>query len=183
MKTKKLTTSAIMVALAAVLMFVSKVIPAPWLQGGSITLASMVPIIAVSVIYGSKWGLISGFVYSLIQLISGFYPPPTQDFLSFTLVVLLDYIIAFSVLGISGFFYKLTGSKKLSIPISGMITVFIRYICHILSGILIWGVYAPEGQTVLWYSLTYNGSYMIPEIIITGVVLYLLSDFIKSKIQ
>lgn len=183
MKTKKLTTSAIMVALAAVLMFVSKVIPAPWLQGGSITLASMVPIIAVSLIYGSKWGLISGFVYSLIQLISGFYPPPTQNFLSFTLVVLLDYIIAFSVLGISHFFYKLTGSKKISIPISGMITVFIRYVCHILSGILIWGVYAPKGQTVLLYSLTYNGSYMIPEIIITGVVLYLISDFIKSRIQ
>ncbi len=181
MKTKKLTTSAMMVALAVVLMFVSKIIPAPWLQGGSITLASMVPIIAVSLLYGTKWGLVSGFVYSLIQMLTGFYAPPVQDFLSYILVVLFDYVVAFSVLGLASFFYNIFGKKKWAISLSGVIVTILRYICHIFTGIVIWGVYAPEGQTVLWYSLTYNGSYMIPEIIITGVVLALMSNFLTSK--
>ena len=66
-KTKKLTTSALLVALSTVLMFVSKMIPAPWLQGGSVTIASMVPIIVISIIFDVKWGLLSGFVFSLIS--------------------------------------------------------------------------------------------------------------------
>ena len=180
-KTKKLTISAIMVALSAVLVIISKLIPAPWLQGGSITLASMVPIIAASIILGTKWGVVCGFVFSLIQMMTGFYPPPTQTFLNFLLVVLLDYVIAFGVLGLAGMFYRMLGKKVWSVTISGVIVTFLRYICHILSGILIWGVYAEEGQTVLAYSITYNGSYMIPEIIITGVVLSLISNMILKQ--
>ena len=180
-KTKKLTISAIMVALSAVLVIISKLIPAPWLQGGSITLASMVPIIAASIILGTKWGVVCGFVFSLIQMMTGFYPPPTQTFLNFVLVVLLDYVIAFGVLGLAGMFYRMLGKKVWSVTISGVIVTFLRYICHILSGIFIWGVYAEEGQTVLAYSITYNGSYMIPEIIITGVVLSLISNMILKQ--
>ena len=180
-KTKKLTISAIMVALSAVLVIISKLIPAPWLQGGSITLASMVPIIAASIILGTKWGVVCGFVFSLIQMMTGFYPPPTQTFLNFLLVVLLDYVIAFGVLGLADMFYRMLGKKVWSVTISGVIVTFLRYICHILSGILIWGVYAEEGQTVLAYSITYNGSYMIPEIIITGVVLSLISNMILKQ--
>jgi len=181
--TKKLTTSAIMLALSVVLSFISKIIPAPWLQGGSITLASMVPIIVVSLMYDLKFGLICSFAYSLIQIMSGFYHPPTQDFLSFTLVVLLDYVFAFGVLGLSSLFYKLLGKKIYSIPISGAIVTILRYICHIFSGVLIWGVYAKEGQSVLSYSLIYNGTYMVPEIIITTVVLALLAGFIQKTIK
>ena len=182
-KTKKITTSAIMIALSAVLVIISKLIPAPWLQGGSITFASMVPIIIASLLLGTKWGLLSGFVFSLIQMMTGFYPPPTQTFLYFILVVLLDYTIAFGVLGLANFFYKLFYEKIWAIPLSGIIVTALRYICHIISGVLIWGVYREEGQGVWAYSLTYNGSYMIPEIIITGVVLVLLSKFIKKQIN
>ncbi len=180
-KTKKLTISAIMVALSAVLVIISKLIPAPWLQGGSITLASMVPIIAASIILGTKWGVVCGFVFSLIQMMTGFYPPPTQTFVNFVLVVLLDYVIAFGVLGFAGVFYRIFGGKVWAVTISGVIVTFLRYICHIFSGILIWGVYAEEGQSVLAYSITYNGSYMIPEIIITGVVLSLISNMILKQ--
>ncbi len=179
-QTKKLTLSAILTALSFVLMMISKVLPAPWLQGGSVTLASMVPIIVISVYLGTKWGLISGFVYSLLQMMTGFYPPPTQTFLYFALVVLLDYVFAFSVLGLAGLFVKLMKNKVWAIPVSGVIVTSIRYLCHILSGLLIWGVYAPEGQTVLAYAVLYNGSYMIPEIIITGVVLGLFAPKLKS---
>ena len=106
-QTKKLTTSAMLIALSVVLMLISKLIPAPWMQGGAITLASMVPIIIISLILDIKWGLISGFVFSLIQMMTGFYPPPTQNFISFVLVLLLDYVLAFGLLGLSGFFYNI----------------------------------------------------------------------------
>ena len=177
--TKKLTTSALLVALATVLMWVSKLIPAPWLQGGSVTIASMVPIIAVGVMFGTKWGLCSSLAYAVLQMMFGFYPPPTQTFTSFVLVILLDYIVAFGGLGLSGIVYNLCGKKAFSAGVAAFTVTFLRYVCHILSGILIWGVYAPEGQTVLAYSVVYNGTYMIPEIIISSVVTTLL---FKSKI-
>lgn len=183
MKTKKLTTCAMMLALSTVLMFVSKIIPSPWLQGGSITIASMVPVIAVSHLYGYKWGLTSAFAYSLLQMIFGFSVPPVQNFTSFFLVIMLDYVIAFSVLGTAGIFFKMSGYKKWGIPLGGAVATTLRYICHIISGIVIWGIYAPEGQPVWLYSVVYNGGYMIPEIIITTVVLALLSDFIYKKAE
>ena len=177
-KTKKLTTSALLVALATVLMWVSKLIPAPWLQGGSVTIASMVPIIAVGIMFGTKWGLCSSLAYAILQMMFGFYPPPTQTFLNFVLVILLDYIIAFGGLGLSGIVFNLSGRKAFSAGLSAFAVTLLRYLCHIISGILIWGVYA-EGESVLIYSLVYNGTYMIPEIIISTVVTTLI---FKSKI-
>lgn len=181
--TKKLTTSAIMIALATVLAWVSKIIPAPWLQGGSITFASMVPIILVSLMFGLKWGLLSGVVYAVIQMMTGVPAPPTQNFGYYVLVVLLDYVVAFGVLGLASAFYKLCGKKAWAIPVSGAIVTTLRFVCHILSGVLIWGVYADEGQSVWAYSLIYNGGYMVPEIIITTVVLALLSGFVQKAIK
>lgn len=180
--TKKITLSALMIALSTVLMWVSKLIPAPWMQGGSITIASMVPIIAVSIILGTRWGLISSVAYALIQMLFGFYPPPTQTFLNFVLVIMLDYILAFGVLGLAGFFFNLLGKNRFAMAASGAIVTALRYVCHILSGVLIWGVYAEEGQSVLSYSLIYNGTYMIPEIIITTVVLFLIGGIIKKQV-
>ena len=180
-KTKKLTASALMVALATVLMIISKLIPAPWLQGGSITLASMVPIITVDILFGTKWGVCASVSYALLQMMFGFYPPPTQTLLYFILVILLDYIFAFGVLGLSGIFYSLMGKRRFAISVSAFVVTTLRYICHIMSGILIWGVYAPEGQSVLAYSLVYNGTYMVPEIIITTIVLAIISTNVKNK--
>ncbi|MBQ8391499.1 MAG: energy-coupled thiamine transporter ThiT [Clostridia bacterium] len=168
--TKKLTTSALLIALATVLMWVSKLIPAPWLQGGSVTLASMVPIIAAGILFGTKWGLCCSLAYAVLQMIFGFYPPPTQTFSYFFLVIVLDYVLAFGVLGLSGFFYRISGKRSFSAPLSAFLVTLLRYICHIISGILIWGVYAEKGQTVLAYSLIYNGTYMIPEIVISTAV-------------
>ena len=182
-KTKKITTSAVLIALSSVLMIASKLIPSPWLQGGSVTLASMVPIILISFINGAKWGVLSGFVFSLIQMMTGFYPPPAQNFISFTAVIFLDYIFAFSVLGCADIFKKLTKNKAWSESVAGVIVTALRYFFHILSGILIWGVYAEEGQTVLAYSVIYNGSYMIPEIIITGVVIAMITPIIKKVLK
>lgn len=179
-KTKQLTTCAALIALATVLMLLSKLLPSmPW--GGSVTLASMVPLIMISLMMDVKWGIFSGVVFALIQMLTGFYPPPTQTVLDFVLVVLLDYLLAFGVLGCAGIFYRMLGKKIWAIPLSGAIVTSLRYLCHIISGVLIWGVYAEEGQSVLAYSLIYNGSYMIPEIILTTAVLALLAGFIKKR--
>ena len=119
--TRKITTSAVMIALATVLNFVSKIIPAPWMQGGAITIASMVPIIVISLLFGTKWGIGSAFVYSLIQMLTGFYPPPIPTFGYFLLVILLDYVFAFGVLGLSSSFYNIFKRKIWAIPLSGAI--------------------------------------------------------------
>ena len=99
------------------------------------------------------------------------------------LVVVLDYIAAFGVLGFAGGIYRALGKKRYAIALSGFLVTVMRYVCHILSGILIWGVYADEGQSVLSYSLLYNGGYMVPEIIITTVALALVAPFIEKNVQ
>lgn len=170
--TKKLTTSAMLIALSSILSLVP-IFQAPY--GGSVTAASMVPIIIVGFMFGTRWGLISGFVYSLLQILLGGLPaPPAQTFMMFAAVILLDYIIAFTVLGLSGMFYNLLKRKKYAIPVSALIVMLMRFMCHFISGIIIWNVYAWEGVSVPMYSLLYNGGYMLPEIIISTVVLIIM---------
>ena len=179
-KTKKLTLSAVLTAVALALILVSRQLPAPWTQGGYITIGSMVPIILVSVILGTKWGLASGFVFSLIQMMTDFYMPPATTVLSFIGVILLDYVIAFTVLGFAGFFAKLFKYKVWGIALSGTIVTGLRYMMHVISGLLIWGAFA-DTDCVPLYALIYNGSYMIPEMIITTLVLAMIAPMIKKK--
>ena len=182
--TKKLTLSAVMVATALVLTVLSGVLPFRWLQGGEITLASAVPIILVGVLCGNKWGLLSGMTFSIIRiLIIGFYPAPTQTLWDNFLVFFLDYLAACTVYGLAGWLYRLMGKKLWAIPVSGAIVLLVRFLCHFISGCLIWGGGAEEGQSVAAFSLAYNGSYMIPETVITVVVLVLLLPAIKKWVK
>ena len=176
--TKKLTTSAMLIALSLILSMIV-LFNAPY--GGTVTAGSMVPVIIIGILLGNKWGLLSGFVYSLLQMLTGgIVPPPTPSLLLYVLVILLDYLVAFTVLGLSGLFMNSIKNKKVSIPLSGAFVMLLRFICHFLSGILIWHTYAPEGTPVWLYSLLYNGGYMLPEIVISTLVLFLLSGYIKK---
>lgn len=178
-KTQNLTLCAVMIALATVL---SKIEIPLWAQGGSITLASMVPIVVVTYKLGTKWGFATALGYSLIQMMLGFsnvlYCPTlfTQ-----ILCILLDYVLAYSVLGLAKIFGKMGKTKKAKILIGTTAVCFCRFICHFLSGIILWGSYAPEGKAVWLYSLTYNGSYMLVETIITVIVTTALSRFIPEN--
>ena len=98
----------------------------------------------------------------------------------YLLVILLDYVLAYTCLGLSGYFFELLKKRRFAIPVSGAIAMMIRFVCHFLSGILIWGVYAPEGTSVWVYSLLYNGAYMLPEIVISTIILSLLTKPILS---
>lgn len=171
--TKKITTSAMLIALSAILSMIT-LFNAPY--GGTITAGSMVPVIIIGILFGTKWGVLSGLVYSLLQMLTGgIAPPPTPSIFLYFLVIMLDYVAAFTVLGLSGMFYRRIKFERIAPAVSGAIVMMIRFICHFLSGILIWHVYAPDGTPVWLYSILYNGGYMLPEIIISTFILYLIA--------
>lgn len=178
--TKKLTTTAILFALGSVLSMIP-LFSAPF--GGTVTPGSMVPILLIGLLYGTKWAFGSALVYGILQLLlsGGAYVPPTPDFWSYAAVIGLDYILAFAVLGLSALFYPRFGKNRGTLMVACGIPVFLRFICHLLSGILIWKVYAPEGQSPFYYSLTYNGGYMLPELVITLVLVFCLSSWILKQ--
>ena len=171
---RALVESAIFIALAFVLSFVS-IYKLP--QGGSVTLASMLPIIIIGIRWGIGWGLGSGIVYATLQMIQGFYPPPVPTAFNYILVVMLDYYIAFSVLGLSAILRKLKYGIIISVPVC----LFLRFLCHFVSGFIIWGVYAPDGVFPAVYSLTYNGSYMGVEIIFSTAIVVILYKILPKK--
>ena len=183
---QKLTRCAILIALAAVLSLV-KIYKLP--LGGSITLLSMLPVCMISYMYGIKWGVGSAFIYSLIQL-----GLDLADVLSWGLsatafvgTVVLDYIAAFTVLGFAGMFKK---SKKgyLAVLSGAAIVFFVRFVSHVLSGTIIFDIWMPEGwSNPFVYSVCYNGSFMLPELIITAVALvifiripHIVKEFFKD---
>lgn len=162
--TKKLTTTGVLLALGLILSLI-KLFDAPY--GGSVTLASMLPVILIAVLYGPKWGVLSGLVFAVLtMLLTGIPAPPVPDMLSYFLVIILDYILAFGGLGLAGGIYRKIPGKA-ALPVSAAVVVFLRFICHFLSGILIWRVYAWEGCGAAMYSFLYNGSYMLFEFLIT----------------
>ena len=168
-KTKILVEGAVMVALATVLSFI-RVFKLPW--GGSITLLSMLPIVLFSIRRGVGAGLMVSFAYSLIQFAQGV----TDGLFGWGLTpgmliacIFLDYLGAFTVLGIAGLFRK----KELPGWISGIaLAVTLRFILHFLSGVVIWHSYGElwngfSTENTYLYSFLYNGCYMLPELIFT----------------
>jgi len=180
-KTRVLVECALMIALATILAYIP-FIELP--QGGSITLCSMLPIMVVGWRHGAKWGLFTGFVHGLLQMMLGFKNVLyCTTLLSMVGCILLDYIIAFSVLGTVAVFAKPFKNRLVGVAVSCVVAGLLRYLCSFLSGMLIWGGYAPEGTPVWIYSLTYNGSYMIPEIILTTIAAVLVAKFVLPRLQ
>ena len=68
MKTKRLTESAMLLALAIVLELISKAIIPEMPFGGQVTLVAMLPVVLISYRYGVKWGFVSGFCYALLEM-------------------------------------------------------------------------------------------------------------------
>lgn len=159
--TRILSEIAIFVALATALSFVI-VYTLP--QGGSITAGSMVPIIWLALRRGPKIGLFAGAIYGTIQFAAlPYFINPVQ--------MLLDYQIAFGVLGLAGFFKKQ--------PVIGAaLGITGRFIMHFAAGVIYWApMYVPELNPYV-YSAVYNGSYLVPELLVSGFIVYLLQ---KSK--
>jgi len=178
--TKKLTECAAMIALSSVLSLVC-IYQAPY--GGKVTLGSMVPLVLVCAhIKEFKWGFFACLSYSLVQMLLEFAVPPAATVGSFFAVVLLDYIFAFTVISLVNPILKLLKNQIVGVGIGAAIVLFFRFLCHFMTGILIWEAYAPSGQPVWLYSLIYNSGYMVPEIVITVVMsMAIYSVILKRK--
>ena len=180
-KTRILVEGAIMIALATVLSYI-KFFDLP--QGGSITF-EMLPLVVMGLRHGPKWGALTGFVHGLIQMILGFSNVLyCNTLLSQAGCILLDYLLAFSVLGLACVFKKMVKNQFAGCLVGAFVVGLLRFVCSFLSGWLLWGSYAPEGQSAYMYSLIYNGSYMIPNIIILVIIIaiiYKINPRIFSK--
>ncbi|MBQ5985639.1 MAG: energy-coupled thiamine transporter ThiT [Clostridia bacterium] len=170
---RRLVESALMIAVATVLSLIKIDLP----FGGGVTIVSMLPLILISHRYGWKWGLATAFVYSVAQLVLGLDNVAyAENFLMGAGIVLLDYVIAYTVIGLSGIF----GKSRAAVAIGIAVTFTLRFLCHLVTGAWIWGVWMPEQfmgmpMTNPWiYSFLYNGWYMLFELVITEIVAMLL---------
>lgn len=157
--TKKLVVSAMGIALSTVTSYI-KIWDMP--MGGSVTLLSMLFICLIGYWYGPKYGLLAGAASGILQFIVDPYMLSLPQ-------VFLDYPLAFGALGLSGFF----SGKKYGLQIGYVIGVLGRFICSLLSGVIFFASYAPEGMNPWAYSAAYQGSYMGAEAVITLAVISL----------
>ena len=158
-KTRIMTECAVAVALAVICSFI-KVWEMP--QGGSVAL-TMIPLLIISYRQGLVAGLVSGGVYGLISVLfaGAIYHPMS---------ILLDYVLAFGLIGIAGLF-----KRNLTGIISGTVVgIGCRFISSLISGAVLFASYAPEGQNPWLYSLVYQATYMIPELLICLIVMIFL---------
>lgn len=143
-----------------------------WANGGSVSIA-MVPIFLMSYKHGLKGGLLIGLLVGSIQILWGYMVHPVQ--------VLLDYTLAYGVLGLAGiakrFFSENNLKNNIVIIVSILIVCFLRLICHVISGVVFYA-------TPFWGSVAYNASFIIlstPLCIILTCILYRIfkTSFIK----
>ena len=154
---KLLAEVAVTVALGTVLSNI-KVYQMPY--GGSLTLASMVPLFLLSMRRGPYVGVFAGAVHGMVQL-------ALQPYILTPVQVIIDYPLPFACIGLAGFFKKM--------PLLGVVVgIAGRFLSHFVSGVVFWYMYTPEGMTAVVYSALYNGGYLIGELIISVIVVFLL---------
>ncbi len=184
--TRRLTETAIMIALAVALSYV-QIFSLP--MGGSVTLFSQVPIIIIGYRYGWKWGCVTGVIYGLLEmLLQGLGNfSYVKGIGAYLILIFADYVVAFMVLGLGGgLFKKVVSNQSVALGLGALVASALRFLCHFISGVTIWGEYADGWKSVWVYSLGYNGSYMAAEaaISVIGVVLLsLVLDFNKTDLK
>ncbi len=175
-RVRTMVECALMIALGTILAQI-KLFDMPY--GGSVTLLSMLPFILVSYRHGVKWGLATGFVNSLLQMLMGFYPPPANTTVALIGVILLDYVLAFSLLGTAQAVARRFKNRAAGVAAGTVWACLLRFLCSFVSGAWLWGSYQSsyewaQGLNVWVYSLIYNGSYMLPELVLTTLAMVLL---------
>ena len=204
-KTKRLTESAMLLAVAIILELVSKMFIPEMPFGGQITLVSMLPVVLISYRHGVKWGLVTGVAYAMLEMALGaktvaaaFQPGYFGDgvmILNAFIMCALDYVVAFTVLGLGGCFRNRIKNPGVGLMCGSLVALGARYVAHIASGYILfsgwaewfftqegfpaWGASLVERLSSemlgFVYSVVYNGMYMIPEIVITAVVALMLA--------
>lgn len=171
-KTKKLVEMSILVALAFVLDYVANIYSGWfWPFGGSISI-SLVPLAVIAFRYGWVAGFLSGFTMGLLQLLTGAY-------IMHPIQVLFDYPLPYAVLGFAGFFASKVnvvevGQRSLYIWLATGIGSIARLVCHIISGVVFFADYAPEGMNPVVYSVGYNTPFVLASYILSAIILVIL---------
>ena len=171
-----ITEGGMMIALAVLLSYI-KVYQAP--NGGSVTAGSMIPILLFAIRWGLLPGLTIGTLYGVLDfMLKPYFFHPVQ--------VLLDYPIAFGLLGLAGVvfhFYKKKKQSGYGILVLGVsLGIFGRLLSHVLSGVVFFAEYAGD-QNPWIYSIGYNASYLIPELVISLVILMIIWKPLKKFID
>ena len=204
-KTRRLTESAMLLAVAIVLELVSKMVIPEMPFGGQITLVSMLPVVLISYRHGIKWGLVTGLAYAALEMALGaktvaaaFQPGYFGDgvmLVNALIMCALDYVVAFTVLGLGGCFRNRIQNSGLSLMCGTLVALGARYVAHIASGYILfsgwaewfftqdgfpgWGAKLVESLSPqllgLTYSVVYNGMYMVPELLLTAVAALLIA--------
>ena len=162
-QTRELVFAASCIALSFVLSFIKVKVGA---EGGSVTLASFVPIFIYSYVFGVRKGFLVGSIYGLMQIIEGgvYFVNVVQ--------LLGDYILAFSSVCLASVFKKISSNKKWGIYAGVVLVIFTRFLMHTIAGIFYFDV-SMLGEAIIG-SILYNGAYMLPELVITTVVIGIL---------
>lgn len=146
-----------------------------WAQGGSVSFA-MVPVFIMAFRWGVKGGMTTGLLFGIYQILTGAY-------IITPLQTVLDYLVAFSVIGLAGVVAKplwkaISSNQKGSlifwVTVGCFIGSLLRFFGHFIAGIIFYGEFAPEGQPVWLYSLIYNGGYMLPAFVLSAMIVALL---------
>ena len=197
-RTFNLVLAGVMIAMGTALGFVK---PFELPYGGAITLCSMLPVMFFSYRCGLKWGLSAGLVFSVLQLLFGLDALKGISAMMVVGSIFLDYILAFTVLGLAGMFRGKIKNDAVAFTLGSFVSMMLRYFCSFLSGWVLWASFNETADMqgfiatffpalgnlsgtalAVVYSLVYNGSYMIPEIILTCVVGFLLVQFAGKQI-
>ena len=204
-KVKKLTESAMLIAIAVVLELLSKMFIPEMAFGGQITLVSMLPVVLISYRHGMKWGFLAAFTYALIEMVIGaktvaaaFQPGYFGDATmvgNALIMCVLDYAVAYTALGLGGIFRNKIKNPGVSLMCGSLVALGARYVAHIASGFILfsgwaewfftqegfpsWGAKLVSGMNPtmlgLVYSVVYNGLYMIPEMIFTAIAAFIIA--------
>lgn len=154
-----LANAALCIALSFILSYV-RLFKLP--QGGSVTCASLLPVIAFAYAYGAVPGLIVGFAYGLLQMI--------QDpwIVGFT-QAMLDYPLAFGAIALAGLARKLP--ERFGYIVGIVLVGVARFICHVVSGVVFFASYAEgSGMSPFVYSVAYN-SFVFVDLAIDLVII------------
>ena len=166
-KTSRLVFSAVMIAVGTVL----SMLKIDFVMGGGITVCAMLPLVMVSFKYGTKWGVFTAFVFSVLQCLLGLDNVQYATSVGMAVaIVLLDYIIAYTVIGFSGMFKEKAKNFKTALVLGISLTFFARFLCHFITGWAIWDALWPNefGMIAPVYSFCYNGFYMLAEAVISS---------------
>lgn len=167
-ETKNLAYAGVCIALSFALSYV-KFVQMP--MGGSVTLASMLPLMFYAYMFGAKKGVFAGVIYGVLQFIQS---PSVYQWMQ----ILLDFPIAFSALGLAGIAKKfkfLKGNMIAEIIVGMTIACLFRYAAHVISGYFVFYEWSTMDNALL-YSLAYNSTVLVDLAINVVVAALILSS-------